>query len=172
MLESDNEKPKLILYNGKIINIYGEKINNFNFDKTIFDLSKYITKSTIVFKIQELSTKILIDCYVNYHLLKNKDFFDLLICNDASLNATQEELSKRIIKPLYYFCIAMCVCFLLLFSKEKSKYKLYRTNIFLFWIYNTYYFRNKHIIIRRKFYKSLHVNIFANINIFCFFNHY
>ena len=132
MLESDNEKPKLILYNGKIINIYCEKINNFNFDKTIFDLSKYITKSTIVFKIQELSTKILIDCYVNYHLLKNKDFFDLLICNDASLDATQEELSKRIIKPLYYFCIAMCVCFLLLFSKEKSKYKFYRTNIFFF----------------------------------------
>ena len=132
ILENVENKPKLILFDGKIINVYGQDINNFNFEKTIFDLSKYITKSTTVFKIQELSTKILISCYVNYHLLNNKEFFDLEICNDASLKTTQEELNKRIIKPLYYFSIAICICFLLLFSKEKTKYKLYRTNIFLF----------------------------------------
>ena len=63
--------------------------------------------------------------------MKNDKFYDLQICNESSFNTTQEELTKRIIKPLYYFTIAICVCFLLLFSKEKSKYKLYRTNIFL-----------------------------------------
>jgi len=131
-LDNQSENPKLILYDGKITNIYGQKINNFNFDKTIFDLSTYITKSTIVFKIQELSTIVLVNCYINFHLLKNDKFYDLQICNESSFNTTQEELTKRIIKPLYYFTIAICVCFLLLFSKEKSKYKLYRTNIFLF----------------------------------------
>ena len=42
------------------------------------------------------------------------------------------QLAKRLIKPLYYFTIAICICFLLVFAKEKTKYKFYRLNIFLF----------------------------------------
>ena len=126
----EDNSTKLNLYDGKIINIYGEKINNFNFESTLFDLSNYITKSTIDFKIQELSSAKLIDCYVNYHLLKDQSYFNFLECNDASFKMTQEELTKRIIKPLYYFTIAICICFLLVISKEKVKYKFYRLNIF------------------------------------------
>ena len=129
-LVNEDETTKLILYDGKIINVYGEKINNFNFENTFFDLSNYITKSTIDFKIQELSSLKLINCYLNYHLLKDKSYFDYLECNDASFNMTQEELSKRIVKPLYYFTIAICICFLLVFAKEKTKYKFYRLNVF------------------------------------------
>ena len=131
-LINDNNITKLILYDGKIINIYGDKINNFNFENTSFDLSNYITKSTVEFKIQELSSAKLINCYINYHLLKNMEYFDILECNDASFQMTQEELAKRLIKPLYYFTIAICICFLLVFAKEKTKYKFYRLNIFLF----------------------------------------
>ena len=129
-LINEDESTKLILYDGKITNVYGEKINNFNFENTYFDLSNYITKSTIDFKIQELSSLKLINCYVNYHLLKNESYFDYLECNDASFKMTQEELSKRIVKPLYYFTIAVCICFLLVFAKEKAKYKVYRLNVF------------------------------------------
>ena len=71
-------------------------------------------------QIQELSTIVLVNCYINFHLLKNDKFYDLQICNESSFNTTQEELTKRIIKPLYYFTIAICVCFLLLFSKENQ----------------------------------------------------
>ena len=131
-LVAENNVTKLILYNGKIINIYGTKINNFNFKTTSFDLSNYITRSTIEFKIQELSSKDLLNCYINYHLLKKQEYFDFLKCNDASFKMTQEELAKRIIKPLYYFSIGICICFLLMFSKEKRKYKFYRLNIFFF----------------------------------------
>jgi len=131
----NNEKGRFLnLYDGKIININEKNITAFDFSNTTFDLSKYLTKSIIDFKIQERNTKEILNCYINYHLLKKDAYFDVAKCNDGSLGMLQQELFKRIFKPFFYLSLGSVVCFLLLFSKENNNFKLKRFNIFLFGI--------------------------------------
>tara|TARA_B100000035_G_scaffold224399_1_gene192929 strand:+ start:236 stop:1369 length:1134 start_codon:yes stop_codon:yes gene_type:complete len=131
ILKNDETERSLNLFNGKIININENNIAAIDFKSTVFDLRKYLTKSIIDFKIQEKNTYKLVECYINFHLLKKSSYYHILDCNESSLNILQQELYKRIIKPLYYISLAVCVCFLLLLSKENINHKFYRTSIFL-----------------------------------------
>ena len=131
LINNENER-SLNLFDGKIINVNEKEITTFNFSQTVFDLSKYLTKSIIDFKIQEKNTFDLIDCNINYHLLNKKEFYDVNNCNDASEVTTKEEIFKRIFKPLYILVLGITSCFLLLVSKEKNNYKFYRFTIFIF----------------------------------------
>ncbi len=121
----------LYLTNGKIINIDNNNITAFDFKKTNFDLSKYLTKSIVDFKIQEKSTFMLINCYINFHMLKKESYYHIHNCNRNSLNILQQELFKRIIKPFYYLSLAICSGFLILLSKENLNYRLNKSYIFL-----------------------------------------
>ena len=121
----------LYLTNGKIINIDNNNITAFDFKKTNFDLSKYLTKSIVDFKIQEKNTLMLINCYINFHILKKESYYHIHNCNNNSLNILQQELFKRIIKPLYYLSLAICLGFLILLSKENLNYNLNKSYIFL-----------------------------------------
>ena len=134
VLNNTKNNRTLILYDGKIIDIKKKNITSFDFSTTVFDLSKYLTKSIVDFKIQEQKTFFLIECNINYHFLKKQEFFNVNNCNDASKSMTQEELFKRIFKPLYYLALSLCACFLLLFSKENNNFKFLRFLIFLFGI--------------------------------------
>ena len=133
-LNNTENNRSLTLYDGKIVDIKKNNITSFNFSSTVFDLSKYITKSIIDFKIQEQKTLFLIECNINYHFLKKEEYFNVNSCNDSSKRMTQEELFKRIFKPLYYLSFALCACFLLLFSKESNNFKFFRFLIFMFGI--------------------------------------
>ena len=133
-LNNTENNRSLTLYDGKIVDIKKGNITSFNFSSTVFDLSKYITKSIIDFKIQEQKTLFLIECNINYHYLKKEEYFNVNRCNDSSKRMTQEELFKRIFKPLYYLSFALCACFLLLFSKESNNFKFFRLLIFIFGI--------------------------------------
>ena len=121
----------LYLTNGKIINIDNNNITAFDFKKTNFDLSKYLTKSIVDFKIQEKSTFMLLNCYINFHMLKKESYYHIHNCNRNSLNILQQELFKRIIKPFYYLSLAICSGFLILLSKENLNYRLNKSYIFL-----------------------------------------
>ena len=131
ILNNQNGDRSLTLYDGKIIDIKGNYFTSFDFSSTVFDLSNYITKSIIDFKIQEQTTSFLIECNINYHFLKKDEYFDVNNCNDASKKMTLEELFKRIFKPLYYLSLSLCACLLLLFSKENNKFKLLRFITFI-----------------------------------------
>ena len=131
LVNNENER-SLKLFNGKIININNKNINSFDFKSTVFDLSNYLTKSITDFKIQEKSSYKLINCYVNFHILNDNSYYHILDCNKESLNILQQELFKRLIKPLYYIALAISACFLFLISKENINHKLNRSIIFLF----------------------------------------
>ena len=129
----NNDKQRVLkLSEGKIINIDNDNITAFDFKSTIFDLSKYLTKSIVDFKIQEKNTKMLIDCFVNFHLLEKKNYYHIHNCNKQSRFALNQELFKRIIKPFYYIALAICSSFLILLSKENSNYRLKKSYIFIF----------------------------------------
>ena len=131
LINKKNER-SLNLYEGKIININQNEITTFNFSETVFDLSKYLTKSIVDFKIQEKKTYNLISCNINYHLLKKEEFYDVNNCNKDSEVMMKEEIFKRIFKPFYFIAIGLSACFLLIFSKENNNNKINRFLVFIF----------------------------------------
>ena len=131
-LVNNEDQRALKLSNGKIINIDNKNITAFDFKSTVFDLSKYVTISIIDLKIQEKNTKMLIDCYINFHLLENENYYHIHNCNKESRFVLNQELFKRLIKPFYYIALTICSSFLILLSKENSNYKLRKSYIFLF----------------------------------------
>ena len=145
--DSDKEKTKFIyantgelinnpsqrifkLFNGKIINVNDGKVTSFDFKTTNFDLSKYVTKTTTDFKIQEKKTTSILNCYINYFLLDKKYFFDVQNCNDPAIKEMQKELFTRLVKPLFLPVITLSLCFLLLFPKENLDYRFSRVWVF------------------------------------------
>mgnify|MGYP001430991192 FL=1 len=130
-LINNKEERSLRLFDGKIINISNKNIAEFDFKKTNFDLSKYLTKSIIDFKIQEKNTLSLINCYVNYSILEKKEqYYDVQNCNDPAIKEIQVELYKRIIKPMFIIILALTSTFLLFSSKENNSHKNFRILIF------------------------------------------
>ena len=130
---------KLILFDGKFLNTNQKKTTAFNFSKTEFDLSNYLTKSITHPKVQELSTYFLLKCNHSFYIDKNKERFYRhknvnILCNQGYVKEINQELFDRLIKPIYLFLIAIIACFLLTKYKETHKYKLYKFYIFAFGI--------------------------------------
>ena len=126
----------LVLYEGETINFINNKITNFRFSKSDFNLKNLETNTTTYIKTQEVSTSKLIKCYLK---LNNLNFFnietnDVVIenCVSANLNNVIKELYKRFIIPFYIPPLMLTILFLLLKSKENINYFSYRIFIFLF----------------------------------------
>ena len=120
------------LGNGKIIEINSGKITNFSFDKIIYNLNKYKSKTTTYQKIQEAPTLDLLKCINNYHF-KNiiKSEINFLRCHKTSFDDVKQEVSKRIIKPFYIPLVALICCLVIFVSREKINFKKQRFYIFL-----------------------------------------
>ena len=124
-------KKYLELSDGSIVNIGGNKSNNFSFDKIDFNLTQYGSKSTSYPKIQELSSRLLIKC-LNYYKqdkanqLKSK----ILTCQEGSIKNIKEEIFKRFFKPIYLLLLSLIACLIFFISKENKKYTFYRYIIF------------------------------------------
>ena len=126
----------LVLHEGETINFINNKITNFRFAKSDFNLKNLETNTTTYVKTQEVSTSKLIKCYLK---LNNLSFFNLDTnnvvienCLPANLNNVIKELYKRFIIPFYIPPLMLTVLFLLLKSKESINYFNYRIFIFLF----------------------------------------
>ena len=130
-LINTNYEKRINLYDGKIIDITDNNILEFSFKSTSIDLSNYLTKSILDFKIQERSTIELFNCYWNFFILKNvEEYFDVNNCNRPAIGEIESEFYKRIIKPFYVMIITLICGFLLLISKENILIKRYRFLIF------------------------------------------
>ena len=137
LLISDDKKI-LQLLNGLYINInkFG-KVTSFNFEKTDFDLSKFLTKTTTYTKLQERKTSELLICahsiLIKKELPKNKK--GTLNCTYDSIIEIMSETYKRIFKPLYLFMLSSIVIFLLTSSNEDTKFKKIKLFVFFFGIF-------------------------------------
>ena len=128
--------PILVLYKGETINFINNKITNFRFSKSDFNLKNLETNTTTYIKTQEVSTSKLIKCYLK---LKNINFFNINTnnvvienCVSKNLNNVIKELYKRFIIPFYIPPLMLTILFLLLKSKENVNYLNYRVFVFLF----------------------------------------
>ena len=132
LVSSDGNK-YFELIDGTVIEIYSNKVTNFSFDKIIYNLEKYKSKTTTYQKIQEVPTLDLLNCIRNFYVLKLTDSkINNLFCHKPSINDTKQEVFKRIFKPFYIPLISIICCLILFISKESVNYKKKRFYIFLF----------------------------------------
>ena len=126
-----NQKKVFQLFNGKVINNDKTKINVFQFDQIDFNLADYSSNTIIMPKIQERSSKDLLNCilYFNY----DKYFFSESTNCDQNLNKEiNQELFKRFYKPLFIPIIALLCSFLIIIPKNNFIYNKNKRLIFLF----------------------------------------
>ena len=132
-LVSNNGDKYFELIDGSVIEIYSDKVTNFSFDKIIYNLKRYKSKSTTYQKFQESPTKDLLMCIQNFYILKKVDTkINNLFCHPPSIDDTKQEIFKRIFKPFYIPLVAIICCLVLFLSKENINFKKKRFYIFLF----------------------------------------
>tara|TARA_Y100001970_G_C14232597_1_gene859606 strand:- start:2268 stop:3392 length:1125 start_codon:yes stop_codon:yes gene_type:complete len=119
---------KIKLLNGGITNINKNNIYNINFKETEYDLSKFTTKTITHPKIQEISTRQLINCYRNFE--QNKIYEKNDICRERKLKSILEEMFKRFIIPLYIFVLSLISSTLILKPKKNFLLKYHKFIIF------------------------------------------
>jgi len=132
LINIDN-KNYLLLKNGEIFNDYGkDSSNSFKFESFKFNLSNFVTKTTLIPKIQETNTMLLIKCLLNN--TQNKNFIidsKKLVCSKGSEKNISEELLKRFYLPLYLPLITIIGCLVILKAKEEKSYRNHKIFTFI-----------------------------------------
>ncbi len=119
---------------GETISVINNKITNFKFKKTDFNLSNFDDNTTTYKKTQEVATIDLIKCYhnlMNFNILKINKNFEVENCRKDNIDNIIKELYKRIIIPLYIPVLILISLLLIFKSKENVNYPRYRFLIFL-----------------------------------------
>ncbi len=119
---------------GETISVIDDKITNFKFKKTDFNLSNFEDNTTTYKKTQEVATVDLVKCYHNLmglNFLKIDQDFKVENCNADNIDNILKELYKRIIIPLYIPVLILISLLLIFKSKENINYPRYRILIFL-----------------------------------------
>ncbi len=131
----DNNIPTLILYDGQTMSSVDNKINNFKFSKSNFNLSKFDTRTIKIIKTQETSSNNLFKCIRLLSSKKNiKNLYDKLNmrnCELSNLPNILKELYKRFIIPLYIPVIVLTALLIVITSKESLNYNKYKITIYL-----------------------------------------
>ena len=135
-LQTRNGKKILVLYDGKTITKQNERISQFKFTKTDFNLSQIETRTTRTIKTQENSTKYLIACAVHLNKIKDKKNFktfnDLMNCKFENLDNVYKEIYGRIITPFYCTVLVIISLFLIIKSKHESTFRFYKFKIYAY----------------------------------------
>ena len=132
-LINEDDKRYFKLLDGKLIKLKDRETETIEFESIDFDLSKFGTKTTTFPKLQEVSAKILISCFINEYneeLHKFKDY-KYISCNKNAIAAIKEEILRRFYSPIYIPVIALITSLLILRSKEDKKYQFVKFLLFL-----------------------------------------
>ena len=139
-IKLENNNIFMILKNGKLIDKNKKDQRIISFEETVFNLSKYQTKSITMQKIQEADTLFLHNCTSlirnnNKELLKkfNQKIGGLnnrIHCEKTTVKRMYEELLKRLAYPFYIPLLAMIAVLIILKSKEDKSSNLYRIILF------------------------------------------
>ncbi len=137
-----NNTNVLTLYDGKILNNENQKTTIIKFSKTELNLSRFSTKTTTTPKMQEMSTNELIACIFLLKNLSNSFFakkFDKLSsnqnCQENKFKENIQEISKRIVVPLYIPILSLIASLVIIRSKDDYNFLKYKFLLFLFGVF-------------------------------------
>ena len=103
-------------------------------------------------KLQEQSTKAIINCVKNIHLKEGKK---ILNCDASNPRDIYRELFERLITPLYIPLLILISSINIFFSKENNKYFKYRFLTFLFGFFTIVISESSMGYIDKVFYKNI-----------------
>ena len=139
-IKLENNNIFMILKNGKLIDKNKKDQRIISFEETVFNLSKYQTKSITMQKIQEADTLFLHNCT---SLIRNNnneslkkfnqrigDSNNRIHCKKETIKRMYEELLKRLAYPFYIPLLAMIAVLIILKTKEEKSSNLYRMILF------------------------------------------
>ena len=153
-----NKSPVLILYDGETISSNKNKITNFKFLQSDFNLASLETNATTYIKTQEISTNKLLKCILFLNTNK-KNYLNKKIqienCSNENLKNIYKEIIKRIFLTFYIPLLMMISLLVILKSKESSNYLIYRIFIFMFGIIT--------IIVSELSLRFIGLNIYQNL---------
>ena len=118
----------LVLYDGQTLSSNQGKITNFSFSKSDFGLGDMNSHLVVHQKLQEQSTKGLIDCVKSLFVEENKN---ILNCNKNNPRNVYRELIERLINPFYLPLLILISSINLLIPKENLNYLKFRFSIFI-----------------------------------------
>ena len=131
----DGSKKYLNLNYGQILDITGDNYYEskvIKFNNTTFNLSNFKTKTTTFPKIQELNSKILIDCIFTYSFGSRETYtIPIFLCNEQSSIKSAKELFNRSIKQIYILALGIIASLLIFTDIKNPKYPKYRIIVFL-----------------------------------------
>ena len=136
-IKTDNNVIALELNSGNIIDRVNDEEKIISFDTTIFNLSKYQTKTITQQKIQEVNTLFLLNCLNNIRNNKDIEYLNIyradhqLKCNNQIIKTYYEELFKRIVHPFYIPLLAVIAALAMLDTKNIYNYSIKRIYLFL-----------------------------------------
>ena len=117
----------LVLYDGQTLSSNKGKITNFYFSKSDFGLGNMDSHLIVHRKLQEQSTRGLVNCLEKIYFNQSKK---ILNCDPKNPRNVYRELFERIITPLYLPLLILIASINILISKENIKYLRYRFVIF------------------------------------------
>ena len=128
-----NDVNYLILYDGKIIDHDSGSVNNFSFERTQINLSKYITKTVLYPKIQEANLLDLLYCFKDKLILNNFNLKEpkFVKCNNDVLGEILREILKRLYLPIYIPLMALIASILIINSKDYWRYSSFKFFLFI-----------------------------------------
>ena len=118
----------LVLYDGQTLSSNQGKITNFSFSKSDFGLGEMNSHLVVHQKLQEQSTRGLIDCIKSLFIEENKN---ILNCNKDNPRNVYRELIERLINPFYLPLLILISSINLLIPKENLNYLKFRFSIFI-----------------------------------------
>ncbi len=131
----DNKKI-LILYDGKTIKNTNGSISEFQFSKTDYNISKFNSNTIVDQKTQETSTMNLIKCSLlhknSIDYAENKDVIEIKNCVFGNLENVYKELYSRLIKPLYTTFLITISLLIILKSKNDHSFNVNKLKIYIF----------------------------------------
>ena len=152
IFDFNGNKQILILYEGQTLNSKNKKITNFSFSKSDYNLGEMNTHLIVHKKLQEQSTKAIINCVKNIHLKEGKK---ILNCDASNPRDIYRELFERLITPLYIPLLILISSINIFFSKENNKYFKYRFLTFLFGFFTIVISESSMGYIDKVFYKNI-----------------
>jgi lipopolysaccharide export system permease protein len=127
VFELKGNKRVLVLYDGQTLTQNSENITNFDFSESDFGLLNMDTHLVTHKKVQEQSTKSLLECVQSLIIINN---YEMINCDKNNPRNIYKELYKRIINPFYLPVLILISLLLILTSKENLKYNNNKFSIF------------------------------------------
>ena len=133
-VENYGNKKVLVLKDGRTINEMNKNISEFKFTKSDFNISRFSTKTTTTKKLQETSTKDLVECLIIFHKTTNKINLSknslVRNCGLENLENIHQVLYSRLIKPFYITFLITISLLLILKSKNDHSFNINKIKIY------------------------------------------